>query len=207
MSRSKNKKMKKTIISIVFLLMCTVLFAQNKVTFGLRGAANFSNISNTELEPKTGLYLGGLVHIRFSDYYALQPELGYSNQGGDAPRGLDGEVDVHYFSLAVTNNFFVKNSGFHFIISPSLDFDIDDSPISIANNNNDNDLTFMDLAIGLGFGYQFKNGLSIDMRYKQGTINVFSDGFWFDFDNSNNNYDDNQLNNLFQLGLTYKFNY
>lgn len=198
--------MKKAILSIAFLLICTVVFAQNKVSFGLRSAANISNISNTELEPKTGLYLGGLVHIRISDFYALQPELGYSNQGGDAPRGFDDGVDVHYLSLAVTNNFFIENSGFHFIISPSLDFDIDDSPISIANDNNDNDFTFMDLTIGLGIGYQFKNGLSIDMRYKQGTINVFSDGFWFDFDNSND-YEDNPLNNLFQLGLTYKFNY
>lgn len=200
--------MKKTVLSIVISLICTVALGQKKVTFGLRGAANIANISNTNLEPKVGPYIGGLVHIRFSDFYALQPELGYSNQGGNAPRGFDNNVDVHYLSLAVTNNFFIKNSGFHFIISPSLDFDIDDSPISIANDDNDNGFTFLDLSIGVGFGYQFKNGLSIDMRYKQGVIDVFSGGFWYDYDDFDEYYDDNnQFNNLFQLGLTYKFNY
>lgn len=199
--------MKKAVLSIIFLSLYTVVFAQKKVSFGVRGAANIANISNTDLEPKIGPYIGGLVHVRFSEFYALQPELGYSNQGGDAPRGFDDGVDVHYLSLAVTNNFFIKNSGFHFIISPSLDFDIDDSPISIANDNNDNDFTFLDMSIGLGFGYQFKSGLSIDLRYKQGAIDVFSDGFWFDFVDLDDEYENNQLNNLFQLGLTYKFNY
>jgi len=200
----KIKKMKNAILSIIFLSLCTVAFAQKKVSFGLRGAANISNISNTNLEPKVGPYIGALVHFRFSKLYALQPELGYSNQGGDAPRGFDEGVDVHYLSLALTNNFFIKNSGFHFIISPSLDFDIDDSPISIANGDNDNDFTFLDMSIGLGFGYQLKSGLSIDMRYKQGVIDVFSYG-WLGSSNLDDD-NDNQLNNLFQLGVTYKFN-
>lgn len=193
--------MKKAILSIIFLSLCTVTFAQKKVSFGLRVAANISNVSDTDLDPKTGPYIGALANIRLSKFYALQPELGYSNQGGaSADRNFD-DLDIHYITLAVTNNFYIQNSGFHFIVSPAIDFEVDNSFLNIANNNNEDEdeINAVDLSVGFGVGYQFGNGLSIDCRYKHGAVPVLDSLFGV--------FDDSHRNKLFQLGLTYKFKY
>lgn len=181
--------------------------AQNKTSFGLRGGANISNLSNSDLETKVGGYLGAFINIRFSDLYALQPEVGYSNQGGKTKFLATDDVEIHYISLAVANKFFIRGTGLHFIIAPGLDFDFDDTPVSLINREEGNDVTFIDVSIALGLGYEFKNGLAIEARYKQGTLDVFS-GDFHDFSAEQSLYEEkNQFNEVFQLGLSYRFNF
>ncbi|MBQ0740089.1 PorT family protein, partial [Aquimarina celericrescens] len=59
----------------------------------------------------------------------------------------------------------------------------------------------------VGLGYEFKNGLTIEARYKQGTLDVFS-GDFHDFSKEQLLYEEkNQFNEVFQLGLSYRFNF
>lgn len=178
-------------------------FSQSKTTFGLRSGLNVSKLSNSNLESKTSFYLGALVHMKLSDMYVLQPELGYSRQGGETRFSNEENLNIHYISLAFANKFFVKNSGFHFIIAPGLDFDADDSLVNLVNRSEGNDVTFIDLNIGIGMGAEFKNGLGIEARYKQGLVDVFS-GNWHRFE-SQQYEDETQLNGVFQIGILYKF--
>lgn len=178
-------------------------FSQSKTSFGLRSGINVSKLSHTNLESKTNFYLGALVHIKLSETYVLQPELGYSKQGGQTKFSDEKDVDIHYISLAFANKFFVKNSGLHFIIAPGLDFDADDSLVSLVNRSEGNDVTFIDLTMGIGMGAEFKNGLGIEARYKQGLVDVFS-GNWHRFE-SQQYEDETQLNGVFQIGILYKF--
>jgi len=195
--------MKKTVLFLLIAMVGVSSFSQSRTSFGLRSGVNVSNLSNTDLESKTSFYLGALVHIKISEIYVLQPELGYSKQGGQTKFATEEDVDIHYLTISVANKFFIKNTGFHFIIAPGFDFDMDDSLINLVNESEGNDVTFIDINMGLGIGKEFKNGLGIEVRYKQGLVDVFS-GNWHRFE-SQQYEDENQFNTVFQIGILYKF--
>ncbi|MDO6758602.1 outer membrane beta-barrel protein [Tamlana sp. 2_MG-2023] len=197
--------MKKWLLTIFCFGMITLAYAQRKSSFGFRSGVNFSEISRTQLETKTGFYLSFLGHFKFTEFYALQPEIGYSLQGGQSETVSEANVDIHYITVTVANKFFIKDSGFHFIIAPGFDFDADDTLIGLYNNKDGNDVSFIDLTVSLGVGYEFNNGLGIEARYKQGTIDVFS-GTFNSFESEQLS-EETQLNSTFQLGLFYKFNF
>ena len=180
--------MKKLLFTSFFLTISYVLVAQSKSQLGIRLGVNNAKILNSELDNKTGLYTGLFLAVRFSDSYTMQPEIVYSN----------------YVSIALANKFFVsKNQGFHFILGPSLDVNFDDNFINLINDNGENlEITPIDLAVFGGIGYEFDFGLALELRFKQGLIDL-------DFNDSGEyggNSEENQLNRVFQIGLAYKFN-
>ncbi len=198
--------MRNLLLIITFLGVFVTASAQNKTSFGLRGGVNISDLSNANLEPKAGAYIGAFLHFRFSELYALQPEVGYSNQGGSNKFSNGDDLEIHYVSISATNKFFVRNTGLHLIIAPSLDFDFDDTPVSLVNREEGNDITFVDLSFAVGLGYEFKNGIAIEARYKHGTLDVFS-GDFHDFSTQSIYEEKNQFNRVFQIGLSYRFNF
>ncbi|OEK09631.1 hypothetical protein A8C32_13090 [Flavivirga aquatica] len=198
--------MKNILVILVAFGIFTSSYSQTKKSFGIRGGINLSNLSNADLDQKTSGYFSVFGHFKFSDLYALQPEIGYSNQGGSVKNtsAID-DIEIYYISFSAINKFFVKDSGFHFLIGPGLDFDVDDTIIGLSNNNEGNDITFIDVTFNVGIGIEFKNGLGIEARYKQGLVDVFS-GSWHNFD-SELYENEIQHNTVFQLGLFYKFNF
>lgn len=190
--------MRKIFFTFLMLTMCFVSQSQKKVRPGIRVGANYSSLSNTSLESKTGLYLGAFLNIQHSNFYALQPELIYSNQGADSGIYEDESVNIDYISIGLTNKFFVMNDArFHLLVGVSIDLNLEYSFISLANNGWNSDTFFLDVAFYGGLGYQFDIGLALEARYKHGTIGVFTDEF-FDEDNT-------RMNSLFQIGLAYRF--
>ncbi|MDO5971750.1 porin family protein [Flavivirga aquimarina] len=198
--------MKKILFILIVFGTFTSSYSQTKKSFGIRGGINLSNLSNANLDRKTSGYFSVFGHFRFSDLYAFQPEIGYSNQGGRAKNtSITDDIEIHYISISAINKFYVKDSGFHFSIGPGFDFDVDDTVIGISNREEGNDITFIDVTINVGIGLEFKNGLGFEARYKQGLVDVFS-GNWHDFE-SELFQDEIQFNGVFQLGLFYKFNF
>ncbi len=192
--------MKKLLLISMMILASIAIHSQKKVGMGFRIGANYSNLTNTNLDSKTGLYMGAFLNIQHSSFYAIQPELIYSNQGADARFYEDESVNINYLSIGLTNKFFVMNDArFHFLVGVSLDFNLEYSLISLANNGWDSDTFFLDVAFYGGLGYQFDFGLALEARYKHGTIGVFTDEF---FDENNT-----RLNALFQFGMAYKFDF
>jgi hypothetical protein len=80
--------MKKIILSAAALFAFGFANAQD-LKFGAKAGVNFANLSTnyssldetSENTMKIGFHVGGLVEIKFSEKFALQPELLYSAQG------------------------------------------------------------------------------------------------------------------------------
>ncbi|MBR9757918.1 MAG: PorT family protein [Algicola sp.] len=207
--------MKKALLLFAFVTVSLTAFSQIKVRPGVRVGVNQSKITNTTLDSKLGLNAAIFANIQFSDLYALQPEIGYSNQGGTYKNNNNHEenFNLHYVSIAVANKFFpFKDMGLHFIAGPSLDFNFENNWVNLINDNSDSDITPFDLALFAGIGYEFPFGLSIEARYKQGLIDLDTFNDVSHFDNNDPYYyynedNENQLNAVFQLAIAYKFNF
>ncbi|WP_067149974.1 outer membrane beta-barrel protein [Pseudotamlana agarivorans] len=197
--------MKKCILLLCFITTVSICEAQRQKTFGFRGGTQFTQVSNANLDTKTGFYLGLFGNFKLSEFYALQPELGYALHGGESDLMSEANIDLHYISLSVANKFFVKNSGFHFIVAPGLYFDTDDTLVGLANRTEGNNVSFIDVTLGLGVGYVLNNGLGFEARYIQGAVDVFS-GTFNSFESEQLDYE-TQLNSGIQLGLFYQFNF
>jgi len=195
--------MGKTLFFTIFLIFSLNAFGQGKTGFGIKMGINNSRIQNSGLDNKVGLYAGMFLAVRFTDAYTLQPELLYSNQGGKANFGSNKNLNINYISIAIANKFFVgKNNGFHFILGPELDFNFEDNFFNLINSTGGNlKITPIDAVVFVGVGYEFNFGLTLELRYKQGLIDLdFKDKGEY-----GSNTEANQLNNVVQIGLAYKF--
>lgn len=201
-----------TVIAFVLFMGIITSNAQVKVSPGLRGGLNVSDLTNMtgNTSAKTDFYIGGLVAIKFNKYFTLQPELNYSRQGSDVrisyldfenpnsyPRNQKAEIN--YLTLGAVGKFHFKGKGFHVLAGPSVDFKTSDNFDKFGG-----DPVGVDLAIVAGVGYTLPNGLTFEARYKQGLIDIYGyDGF---NDNNNNSYyNDVILNQVFQIGISYTF--
>ncbi|KJD32116.1 hypothetical protein PK35_11810 [Tamlana nanhaiensis] len=204
--------MKKNLFSLLFLLAVTTSFAQVTFKSGLRFGANFAEVTNLEsVDTKTSFYAGLFGEIKFTEFYALQPEIGYSSQGGKSLYSSREDIDLNYVTVALANKFFIaKGTGLHLIVGPSIDVNVDYNWVNILNDDVEYDITPIDICILGGIGYEFPFGLTVEARIKQGLIDL---DLFNDYDNYNHEdetyyYDDeNQLNKVFQLGLIYKFKF
>ena len=198
--------MKYTLVIIGFLLTATCAFAQVKVRPGLRLGLNISNISNSTLDDKIGPNAAVFADIRLASFYALQPELVYSRQGGKSTIQNTEDLQVDYLSIGLSSKFYlIPNQGLHLFFGPSLDFDFENNIINLINDNNDSDVTPFDFSLFFGIGYEFDFGLILEARYKQGLLDIdlFNDDFNSDFYDG----EGNTFNTVFQFGVAYKFDF
>lgn len=192
--------MKRIIILITLMVFGSkIAMSQAKVRPGIKVGVNYSTISNLDMDREWGLLIGALVHIDFSEFYTMQPEILYSRQGGKSTRPELESVAIDYITVGLSNKFFVKDTNFHFLVGSSLDFDFDDNFARLINDGFDDDVFFFDFAFFGGVGYEFDVGLMLEARYKHGTIEVFTSDFF--------SANENQLNDLFQFSLAYKFDF
>lgn len=191
--------MKKSIVFTVLLLIFGISVLTAQARPGIKLGMNSSNISNTTLDDKTGLYIGAFIDIPFTEYYTMQPEVLYSNQGGRSNSMEYGDVEINYLSISLPNKFYVRpNKGFHFIIGLGIDINIENTPISLTNGSSDFDISPIDVAFFGGVGYEFGFGLILEARFKQGTASTdfFGKSDLYEEDGSN-------FNRVFQIGAAY----
>ncbi|OEK09630.1 hypothetical protein A8C32_13085 [Flavivirga aquatica] len=194
--------MKKSFITLVLILLSTVTFSQIKIKPGVRAGANFSNLTNTNLDDKTDFYIGAFVKIKFVNFYALQPEINYSRQGGKSIISGFDDFETQYLGVALTNKFYpFKAIGLHAIVGPSINIKVGDN----IENNFDENLEGFDFLIFGGLGYDLPFGLGIEARYNIGLVDIY--GSNVNNTNRNNNVDNLILNKVFQIGATYKFDF
>ncbi|MDO6596019.1 porin family protein [Oceanihabitans sp. 2_MG-2023] len=201
--------MKKIILSLALIIASTTVFSQVTVSPGIKAGFNLANLSNVdESTAKLGLQGGLYVNLHLARFYELQIETTYSNQGttfeySDFDSTYEEDLDLEYVSLNLANKFFpVPDIGLNLIIGPSLDI--------LVNSAYYNDATPIDISFFGGIGYEFPFGLGLEVRYKQGIIDVrddyYNDYYYDDYDD--NYYDnDSALNGVIQFGVTYKFDF
>lgn len=205
--------MKNLLLTFAFIITATTVFSQVKVRPGVKAGFNFSNLTNVENStPKTGLNGALFLNVHFTRFYELQVETSYSGQGASFEERYYGngfdplittrtyDYELNYMSLGIANKFFpVKNIGLNFIIGPSIDV--------LVSDNAYNDITPIDLSFFGGIGYEFPFGLGLEVRYKQGIIDVRDDYIDYVDDSGNDYYDRNVLNSVIQVGATYRFSF
>ncbi len=74
--------MKNSILTLALIVVSATAFSQVTIKPVVRAGVNFANITNTDLDDKTDFYIGAFAEIKFVRFYALQPELNYTRQGG-----------------------------------------------------------------------------------------------------------------------------
>lgn len=191
--------MKKLFLAIAFIAIGTSTFSQVTFKPGARAGVNLANLSDTNGDTKTDFYVGIFGELKLGSVYALQPEINYSRQGSKNP-GVGDDAEIQYIGLSIANKFSpFKSLGLHFIIGPGIDVKVSDN----LYDNDYDDTAPLDFVFFGGVGYDFSMGLSVEARYKQGTIDV-KDGYT---ELGGNYEEDNWLNGVIQIGVAYKFNF
>ena len=174
--------MKKTIIITAFLCGSISLSAQFK--FGVRTGVNISTLSACEnvengisfkgdgAKAISGLLLGGTVNYSLNDFWGIQTELLYSQQGGDYNAFIDGKVSHTFFNIPLLAEIKpIKSRPFSILVGPQVGLlsstgryigRYDGSHYFVEYNSH------IDWSIVLGVQYGFVENLKLGIRYTYG---------------------------------------
>ena len=183
--------MKKILMIVAVLaLIVSTSFAQ---TYGVKAGLNISNLkidgdgASASFDSKVGLTIGGFARYNFSEEFALQPELLFSQYGAKV---ADATMKLNYISVPVMAKYYF--SGFNIQAGPQLGLlmsaKADDEDIKDGMKG-------MDFGFNIGAGYDFENGIGIDARYNIGLSNIAEE----------TEDDAKLLNKGFQITLGYAF--
>lgn len=170
-----------------------------KISFGVKGGLNYSNLSGDDNKPILGYHVGGFVEYKFNGSISLQPELQFSAQGYklettirenfDDPVSLRTDrMSLNYINVPILLKFNI-NTGVNLVFGPQVGFLVN------AKNDDVQDIqsyfNTIDFGVNIGAGFTM-NKVIIDLRYNMGLTEVpkFGDG---------------NKTSLFQLSVGYKF--
>ncbi|MES2573566.1 MAG: porin family protein [Bacteroidota bacterium] len=161
--------MKKIILSAVAVLAFGFANAQD-VKFGAKAALNVSNLDgDIDGSSLIGFQVGGFAEIKFSEKFAIQPELVYSTQGAKTEAfGPEVDIKLAYINIPVLAKYYVAKS-FSVEAGPQVGFllsaDVDGEDVKDIFSSTD-------FGIAAGLGYDFTENLSAGVRYYLGLSNA-----------------------------------
>lgn len=180
----------------LFLVGALALFAAgNAQTFGLKAGMNVSSLSNSEgAKSKIGPYGGIFMNAPLAESFSIQPELLYNSKGAKDDGTDDISLNMDYISVPVmfqynaTPQFYLEaGPEFGFLVSSKAK----GSGVTVDVKD---EMNSFDFGVGLGAGYYFTPNFGLTARYVAGFSDIVK-----------NNPDDAVKNNVFQIGLAYKF--
>ncbi len=190
--------MKSSFLTLALIVVSATAFSQVTIKPGVRAGVNFANITNTVLDNKTDFYIGAFAEIKFAPFYALQPELNYTRQGGKSKFSEFDNLEIQYVSFSVANKFSPFNDmGLHFIVGPAINIKVGD-----GFDDGFDHLESFDIVFFGGLGYDFPFGLTLEARYNIGLVDIFGSNV-----NNEVSIDELFLNKVIQLGAAYKFGF
>ncbi|MDR6762771.1 opacity protein-like surface antigen [Flavobacterium sp. 2755] len=207
--------MKKVILSAIAVMAFGMTNAQD-VKFGLKGGLNASNFSGDteglDFKSRFGFNVGGFAEIKFSEKFAIQPEVLYSTQGAKVDNfgleidGLgfftgDASFNFAYINVPVMFKYFAAEKfsleagpQIGFLVSAELKTKVDGYGSS-TQDIKDN-FESIDFGLNLGAGYDFTENFFVGARYNLGLANIAK----------TEEGDDSKLHNgVFSLSAGYKF--
>ncbi|KMQ68333.1 opacity protein [Chryseobacterium sp. FH2] len=183
--------MKKLLLGLA-LAAGSFTFAQ---TFGLKAGLNVSSISHDEMTAKAGFYGGVFANIPVAKEFSIQPEVLYNGAGAKFDDSSDDKLNLSYISVpvmfqynALPNLYLEAGPQFSFLI----DSKIKGNGASVDSDN----IKGFDFGIGLGAGYYITKNIGVTARYIAGVTDVAKKVGNFQLEGKNN---------VFQVGLAYKF--
>ncbi|REC42912.1 porin family protein [Chryseobacterium pennipullorum] len=208
--------MKKLILGLA-VTASTFAFAQqtpssNPVTFGVKGGMNVSSLSKDsgldDQKSKIGFNAGVFANIPVATSFSVQPEVIYSQYGNksnftalgtkySASTKLDYiAVPVMFQYNALPNLYLEAGPEFGFMVSAKNKLKNESNGDSSTSDNYKDNFNTFNFGIGLGAGYYFTPNLGITARYVAGLTDIAK---------NRPSGADAVRNNVFQVGLAYKF--
>lgn len=183
------------------------------VRFGIKAGMNVSSLSNDEtLEDqgsKIGFNAGVFANIPIAESFSIQPEVLYSQYGDKYDYVVAGNrysyanhldyitVPVMFQYNFIPNLYVEAGPEFGFMVSAKnkAKNETNNDVLAESGNYKDNFNTF-NVGIGLGAGYYFTDNIGLTARYVAGVTDIAKD---------RPSGRDAVRNNVFQVGLAYKF--
>lgn len=210
--------MKKLILGLA-LTAGTFAFAQqtgntssNPVTFGVKGGMNVSSLSKDsgldDQKSKIGFNAGVFANIPLAASFSVQPEVLYSQYGNksdfttlgtkySASTKLDYITVPVMFQYNLIPDLYVEaGPEFGFMVSAKNKLKNESNGNSTTSDNYKDNFNTFNFGIGLGAGYYFTPNLGITARYVAGLTDIAK---------NRPSGSDAVRNNVFQVGLAYKF--
>lgn len=185
--------MKKLLLGLA-VVASSFAFAQ---TFGVKAGLNISTVSGDDTKAKAGFYGGVLMNVPVASSFSVQPEILYNGIGTKEDGSGNGKLNLSYISVPVMFQYNATPQ-LYLEAGPQFSFLIDSTlkRQSVSVDVKDA-LKGFDFGIGLGAGYFFTKNIGVNLRYVAGVTNITKEVNGFQADGKNN---------VFQVGLTYKFN-
>lgn len=192
------------------IAMSSLTFAQQ---FGIKAGMNVSSLSTEEglddQKSKIGFNAGVFMNAPLAENFSIQPELLYSQYGDKANATIAGNEysysrKLDYVTLPVmfqynaTPSFYLEaGPEFGLLVSAKNKVKNETSGQTVSESDNyKDDLNGFNFGLGLGAGYYFTPNVGLTARYVAGFTDIYKDG---------QNSGDAVKNNVFQVGLAYKF--
>ena len=194
--------MKKTFFILALLAgFSSAAQAQRNVSLGLKAGGSYSSFTGAQsdgYESIYGFHGGVFANIGLTKLFAFQPELIYSQKGGNVT-AFDVKTRLNYIDIPLA--FHVNADGLFFEAGPQIGFLVaakdEKGSVSVDRKSFYNSADFGYL---FGLGYQLKTGPGIGLRYNGGFTNVEKARTVGVVTVQNN-----IRNSVFQLYLTYSF--
>jgi len=195
--------MKKTLLIIsLTLFTLTLVNAQKKNNFGVKGGINFSNMTSDyylESDSKTEFHIGLVAEIPIVNKFSIQTEILYSEQGTKSKVELLGgnpslvEYNLNYLQVPVLAKIYLFQN-LSIEVGPSFNFLVKDEEIfeytTLTNVGSNFEFSGV-----LGVSYKVRGGFFGTLRYLN--------GFTVALDRELR--DEDAKNRVFQLGIGYMF--
>ena len=195
------------------IAMSSLTFAQQ---FGLKGGMNVASISKdgtlSDTSSKIGFNAGVFMNAPLAENFSIQPEVLYNDLGSKITYGQNDNnsysTNLGYISVPVMFQYNATPE-FYLEAGPQFSFLVNaKNKLKDGNNNtlvNDwtklakDNLNTFDFGLGLGAGYYFTPQFGLTARYVAGMTKIGKD------DNVYGQPYKDSKNNVFQVGLAYKF--
>ncbi|SHK11987.1 porin family protein [Chryseobacterium polytrichastri] len=208
-----------TASSLAFAQTTPKASSSNPITFGVKGGMNVSSLSKgadlSDSKSKIGFNAGVFANIPVASSFSIQPEVIYNDLGSKVTREFTAPIsgdkyrsdysrNLGYIAVpvmfqynALPNLYIEAGPEFGFLVSAKDKYKSSTNGTTnstTTNELNKKDFNSFNFGIGLGAGYYITQNLGITARYTAGVNDIYK-----------NNNGDAVRNNVFQVGLAYKF--
>jgi opacity protein-like surface antigen len=191
----------------------TTTTSSSPVAFGIKAGMNVSSLSKDgtleDQGSKIGFNAGLFANIPIASSFSIQPEVLYSQYGDKYDQVIAGNrysrarhldyvtVPVMFQYNVIPNLYLEAGPEFGILVNAKNKFknETNNNVITESGDYKD-DLNSFNFGIGLGAGYYFTDNIGITARYVAGLTDIAKD---------RPNGSDATRNNVFQVGLAYKF--
>lgn len=222
--------MKKVILGFALVAASLVCAQRSEIHFGIKAGLNVARMGNTNLldeSSRNSIHAGIFGNFKFAEKFSFQPEVLYSAYG--EREKLFNTYQEDGYTTKVTSNFRIKLDYitiplmFQYNIIPNLYVEAGpevgillserirgtvDGTITSENSSqafvedfkspvDRNNFHGVNLGVGIGAGYYFNDKIGINARYVAGLSDVLR--------HNPLHYSDAIRNNVFQVGVMYKF--